>query len=140
MLCTDHDAQAGAEAEAEAGAIPAGAFKFVEADMANSAAPAQVIDAALGWRAGAPVSVLVNNVGVQTDNGTPCHLLEEEVWDLVMSVNLKSYFLMAKHALPGMLQAQSGCIINMASVQGHQSQVGPSQHVALPRRRRPQHF
>ena len=69
------------------------------------------------------VGVLVNNVGVQTDNGKPVHLLSEDTWDQVMNVNLKSYFLMAKHCLPDMLDQQAGVIINVGSVQGRQSQV-----------------
>ena len=39
-------------------------------------------------------------------------------------VNLKSYFLMAKHSLPSMLESKAGVIINIGSVQGSQSQVG----------------
>ena len=71
-----------------------------------------------------PVSVLVNNVATQADNGTPVHLLDEELWRKVLAVNLESYFLMSKQALlGGMLDAGKGVIINIASVQGLQSQV-----------------
>ena len=52
-----------------------------------------------------PVKVLVNNVGIQTDNGKPVHLLTEQLWDDVINVNLKSYFMMAKHCIPAMLEA-----------------------------------
>jgi NAD(P)-dependent dehydrogenase (short-subunit alcohol dehydrogenase family) len=62
-------------------------------------------------------------VGVQSDNGIPVHLLDEETWDRVLNVNVKSHFLMAKHCLPGMLKQRSGCIVNVGSVQGRQSQV-----------------
>jgi hypothetical protein len=62
-------------------------------------------------------------VGVQLDNGKPAHLLDADIWDTVMNVNVKSHFLMAKHCLPGMLKHKSGCIINIGSVQGRQSQV-----------------
>ena len=67
--------------------------------------------------------MLVNNVGVQFDNGKPAHLLDEEIWDTVLNVNVKSHFLMAKYCLPGMLKHRAGCIVNIGSVQGRQSQV-----------------
>eukprot|EP01052_Picozoa_sp_SAG31_P007568 SAG31_NODE_362_length_16904_cov_7.893218_5_plen_226_part_00 len=123
VICADTDTQAGAETESESAGMK-GSVKFVEADFSCPEVPAQVVGAAQEWQCGAPVSVLVNNVGIQKDNGTPAHLLEEDIWDLVMNVNLKSYYLMAKHAIPSMLEAGNGVIINMASVQGHQSQVG----------------
>lgn len=42
----------------------------------------------------------------------------------MLNINLKSYFLMAKYCLPGMLEAGQGVVINIGSVQGRQSQVG----------------
>ena len=41
----------------------------------------------------------MNNVGVQLDDGTPTHMLDEAVWDKVLDINLKSYFLLSKHVL-----------------------------------------
>lgn len=72
-------------------------------------------------RAG-PVDVLVNNVAVQPEG--PCHEHSLEDWDRAIAINLTSYFLFAKHALPGMLSKGKGVIINIASVQGSQSQPG----------------
>jgi NAD(P)-dependent dehydrogenase (short-subunit alcohol dehydrogenase family) len=123
VLCADYDGAAGEETVAEAAGL-SGSVKFMEADMTDAAVPAKIVAAAQEWQGGTPVGCLVNNVGIQEDNGTPVHLLEEAVWDKVMDVNIKSYFLMAKYSLPSMIEAQSGVIINMASVQGHQSQVG----------------
>ena len=141
--------------------IQAGEVKFYRSDMSDAAAPGELVAQARAWQGGAPVAVLVNNVGIQVagvagnfflgnvfraltreklsavlqggpssdrpcqvDNGKPAHLLEEELWDKVMNVNLKSYFLMAKHSLPSMIEQGSGLIVNIASVQGLQSQVG----------------
>ena len=42
------------------------------------------------------IDVLVNNVGVQRDDGHPLHTLDEAIWDHVLAVNLKSYFLFSK--------------------------------------------
>ena len=46
----------------------------------------------------------------------------KQVWDRVIAINLKSYFLFSKQCIPRMLVASRGVIINMASVQGLQSQ------------------
>ena len=117
VLCVDYDSDGGAETVAEAASLK-GNVKYFHADMSDSTVPETVVATARDWQDGQAVSTLVNNVGIQEDNGTPAHLLEESVWDKVMNVNLKSYFLMSKFALPGMLKEKTGVIINMASVQG----------------------
>lgn len=45
--------------------------------------------------------------------------ITDEVWNNVLSVNVKSYALMAKHVAPIMKQQQRSCsIINIASISG----------------------
>ena len=61
------------------------------------------------------VDVLVNNAGIQR-YGTVTTLTEEE-WDEVLSVNLKSAFLMSKYAIPEMIKRGGGAIVNTGSVQ-----------------------
>jgi 3-oxoacyl-[acyl-carrier protein] reductase len=61
------------------------------------------------------IDVLVNNVGVEfykdfVDIRTPD-------WDRQINVNLRSVFLCSSHAVPKMIQARKGSIINTASVQ-----------------------
>ena len=59
------------------------------------------------------LDILFNNAGVIRRSdvvGT-----SEQDWDLVMSVNTKSVFLMSKYAVPLMAAAGGGRIINMAS-------------------------
>lgn len=61
------------------------------------------------------IDVLVNNVGIQPlESYVPLHELEEDVWDRIFAVNLKSFFLMSKYCIPYMPYGRS--IINMASV------------------------
>src|SRR5437764_529162 len=43
-------------------------------------------------------------------------------WDRILNVNLMSYFLMSKFALPEIRQRGGSAVINTASVQGLQSQ------------------
>lgn len=68
-----------------------------------------------------PVSVLHNNAGICLNRGTgdgPAHLLELDSWARTIAVNLTGCFLVAKHALPAMLDAGHGSIITTASVGG----------------------
>ena len=69
----------------------------------------------------APVDVLINNAGV-AHYGLISQITEAE-WDRLFAVNVKGIYHCVNAVLPGMLQRQSGCIINVASMWG---QVGAS--------------
>jgi NAD(P)-dependent dehydrogenase (short-subunit alcohol dehydrogenase family) len=62
------------------------------------------------------LDILVNNAGVQR-YGTVVDT-DEDVWDEVMDVNLKSIFRMSKVCIPMMLESGGGAIVNVVSVQG----------------------
>jgi NAD(P)-dependent dehydrogenase (short-subunit alcohol dehydrogenase family) len=59
------------------------------------------------------LSVLFNNAGVIARRTVVD--LEEDVWDRVMEVNVKSIFLMSKYAVPAMRLSGGGTIINTSS-------------------------
>jgi NAD(P)-dependent dehydrogenase (short-subunit alcohol dehydrogenase family) len=63
------------------------------------------------------ITVLVNNAGI-TGANKPTHELTEEEWDKVQSVNVKGVFFCTKHAIPQMLAAKKGSIINLSSIYG----------------------
>lgn len=63
------------------------------------------------------LTVLVNNAGVAGPD-KPTHQLTEAEWDQVQAVNVKGVFFCTKHAVPHMLQAGSGSIINLSSIYG----------------------
>jgi len=63
---------------------------------------------------------LINNAGIQR-YGTITETTAD-IWDEVMNVNLKSYFLCSKYFIPLMQQTGRGVVINMASVQAFVSQ------------------
>ena len=63
------------------------------------------------------IDVLVNNAGISGAN-KPTHELTEEEWDRVQAVNVKGAFFCTKHAIPWMLQAGGGSIINLSSIYG----------------------
>jgi NAD(P)-dependent dehydrogenase (short-subunit alcohol dehydrogenase family) len=69
------------------------------------------------------LDVLFNNVGIQPQSSyANVEDTTEEMWDSILDVNLKSYFLMSKYAIPEIRLQGGGAIINVASVQGLQSQ------------------
>ena len=59
------------------------------------------------------IDVLVNNAGMIRD-GLLVRMRDED-WDRVMEVNLKGVFLGCKHAIPALLRAGGGSIVNTAS-------------------------
>ena len=69
----------------------------------------------------APVDVLVNNAGI-AHYGLISQITEEE-WTRLFAVNVGGVYHCVNAVLPAMLQKQSGCILNVASMWG---QVGAS--------------
>lgn len=74
------------------------------------------------------VDVLVNNAGITRD--TLLMRMDEDMWDLVIKVNLKSVFNFTKAVQKYMLKARTGSIINMSSVVGVNGNAGQSNYSA----------
>lgn len=74
------------------------------------------------------IDILVNNAGITRD--TLLMRMEEEMWDLVIKVNLKSVFNFTKAVQKYMLKARAGSIINMSSVVGVNGNAGQSNYAA----------
>ena len=62
------------------------------------------------------IDVLHNNVGI-VERGTVVET-DEESWDRVHAVNLKSVYLSCKHVLPQMEKQGKGAIVNISSTSG----------------------
>ena len=128
VFCADVDADAGRALEAEAEGL-AGGVHFVEADVGKSADCRRLVDSAL--QAAGAVDILCNNAGIQPPHSyVPAHELPEEMWDRIISVNLKATFLLAALCVPPMRERGAGVIVNIASVQGLQSAKGVSAYAA----------
>lgn len=63
-----------------------------------------------------PVSILVNNAGQASS--APLHTADDSLWDEMLAVNLGGVYRCIRCALPDMLQAGRGRIVNIASTAG----------------------
>lgn len=61
------------------------------------------------------IDVLHNNVGIGGGDAGPAHV-DEDAWDRILAVNLKSVVMPCKYVLPVMRGQQSGVITNVSSV------------------------
>ncbi len=68
------------------------------------------------------IDILVNAAGVEGVG--LAHELSVEDWDRTIDINLKGSFLVAKHALPAMIERGSGSVIHVASVEGLEGMSG----------------
>ncbi len=78
-------------------------------------------------RLGRP-EILINNAGVTSDSLLV--RMDEERWDRVMDINLKSVYLCSKAVLRGMLRARWGRIVSLASVAGISGNPGQTNYAA----------
>ncbi|WP_416900793.1 3-oxoacyl-ACP reductase FabG [Micromonospora echinospora] len=74
------------------------------------------------------VGVLVNNAGIRADGLLAA--LDDEQWSDVLSTNLTGPFHTIRRALPQMLHARFGRIVNVSSVLGARSIVGVGNYAA----------
>jgi 3-oxoacyl-[acyl-carrier protein] reductase len=75
-----------------------------------------------------PVLVLVNNAGLRLDALSP--QLDDEQWERVLDVNLGGAFRTIRAALPPMLRARFGRIVNVASIVGFRANAGQANYAA----------
>jgi 3-oxoacyl-[acyl-carrier protein] reductase len=74
------------------------------------------------------IDILVNNAGITRD--ALLQKMTDEMWDLVIDVNLNGVYNLTKHIGPQMMVNGSGSIINIASVVGEFGNVGQSNYAA----------
>ena len=84
------------------------------ADVSDSDAVGKAFESAVA--ANGPITILVNNAG--SGKSAPFHKMERELWDSMIAVNLTGTFICTQAALPGMLDAGYGRIVNIASTAG----------------------
>jgi 3-oxoacyl-[acyl-carrier protein] reductase len=106
-----------ADAEQVANEIRASGSEAVceQADVSNEADVNHLVDCSL--QAFRHVDILVNNAGIAQVK--PLDQLTAADWDHVITVNLRSCFLVTQAVLPGMRERRWGRIINLSSVAAH---------------------
>ena len=110
VMVADYDKEALAE-------LPKGLMPY-EIDLAD---PEAIIEfAAYVQREMATLHTLVNNAGIgyKTVPGQPDVLM----WDRVLAVNLRAYYLMAQAFLPHLKEAKGAAIVQIASTRALQSE------------------
>lgn len=97
----------------------------VPVDLADEASIAAMIEAAV--KTFGRLDVLVNNAALQTPEYARRDLdvetMETEVWDMTYRVNARGTMLACKYALPHLVAAGGGSIINVTSNLGLQGQI-----------------
>ena len=74
------------------------------------------------------IDILINNAGITQDN--LMLRMNEDQWDKVININLKSVFNLTKHVVKPMMRNRSGSIINMSSVVGVFGNAGQANYAA----------
>jgi NAD(P)-dependent dehydrogenase (short-subunit alcohol dehydrogenase family) len=117
ILVSDINAEHGnATVEAIRGA--GGTARFVAADVSQAADCERLVDETIA--AYGALHTLYNNAGIALpfdDGFTP--RIEPAVWDRVIRTNLSSVFYCSHYAIPEMVKAGGGSIINTASSMAH---------------------
>lgn len=106
-----------ADLNEEAGEKIAGEIngRFVKTDVSRNADMSNLVRTAVQECGG--VDVFVNNAGFTSRNG-PMLEVDEETFDRIYAVNVKSIYLSAQHAVPVFRKKGSGVILNIASTGG----------------------
>lgn len=94
--------------------LPAGTAVACPGDVTNLNDVRRIVRVAVDF--GGKLDVLVNNAGVDT-GGTAIDMTEED-WDRVHDINLTAPFLTAKVAIPEIIDAGGGSVVNIASLAG----------------------
>jgi len=111
--------QAAGQALAAAGA--SGRIAFRACDVTDEAEMAALVAAA--EQAFGRLDTIFNNAGIEQPS-TPSAEVTEALFDRVLAVNLKGTFFGCRHAIPALLRAGGGTIVNNASVSSFVSVAG----------------
>ena len=85
------------------------------ADVSDQAAVADMVDMAV--RQYRRLDILVNNAGIAGPTASVVDARAED-WERTLAINLTGAFLCAKHAIPHLIKAPEGRIINITSIAG----------------------
>lgn len=111
VVIADRDASAGKQASERLGRDSL----FIRTDVSKEEEVKRLVESAT--KVFGRIDFLINSAGIiKYATAVTC---TSQDWDEVLDVNLKSYFLCSKYAIPVMQQSGRGVIINVASAQAH---------------------
>ena len=112
VVLTDLSEDDGHRVEADIGEAGGDAL-FIRADVTSEEDWTKVIEETLS-RYG-KLDVLVNNAGISSGSYDP---LDIEGWSRIMAVNATGVYLGTVYAIPAMIEAGGGSIVNISSIMG----------------------
>ncbi len=98
----------------------------IQSDVSDFEAAASVVNQTV--EAFGRLDILVNNAGITRDGLLV--RMDEKAWDDVLRINLKSVYNYCHAAVPVMMKARKGCIINVSSVAGLRGNAGQCNYSA----------
>jgi NAD(P)-dependent dehydrogenase (short-subunit alcohol dehydrogenase family) len=105
-----------------------GTAVFVPADLADEAACTMLVDTAARELGG--LTVLVNNAAAGSGGRSPVGAVDTALWERVLRVNLTAVAWLCRAAVPHMLRAGHGSIVNVSSRQAERASGGLAPYVA----------
>ncbi len=90
---------------------------FVQGDVSAEGSAKAMVEAAV--RQYGALHILYNNAGIVGANvDSDVTHLSVDTWDRILNINLRGIFLCSKYAVPALIQAGGGSVINTASIAG----------------------
>ena len=123
VALVDINREAGKRAEREI-LDGGGEAVFLETDVTQNDAVRHAVDATLE-RFGR-LDILFNCAGGSLQEDVPVHEMDLDVWQRTIALNLLHPFLTCRHAIPHMMKARAGSIINVTSHLGLMGSIKPA--------------
>lgn len=115
--------EAGAAAEKEVRAAGGDAI-FIETDVTKEDSVKRAVEATVAKFGG--LDILLNCAGGSLQEDVPVHEMDLEIWNRTVALNLLHPFLTCKYAIPHMMKAGGGAIVNMTSHLGLVGSIKPA--------------
>jgi NAD(P)-dependent dehydrogenase (short-subunit alcohol dehydrogenase family) len=88
--------------------------RFVTGDVSDPPVATRLVEAAV--EAFGTLTTLVNNAGVAQRTARDTWDVDPEVWDAVLQANLRSVYACSRAAVPAIVAAGGGSVVNVASI------------------------
>jgi NAD(P)-dependent dehydrogenase (short-subunit alcohol dehydrogenase family) len=115
IIVADID-ERGGRAAADAVAAHGGEALFVRADVTNEDSVRDAVEA--GAAKFGKIDTLLNSAGGSLPADSPITEVEMAVWDRTMVLDVKGTMLVCRHAIPRIIAAGGGSVVNMSSGAG----------------------